>query len=383
MEGAPVSPARGSLSGVMHVYAGNLGGGIESMLATMARSPAFAGQTYVLFHRGRLFAELERAGGDVVFAGPFRTSRPWQVLGFRRQLRAALASRSIHTVITHMAIPHALAAPVVGTRLLAYFAHERHRGSHWSERWGKRARTPDAVLTGSECVARTTHTMFPTVPADVVYYAAELGRPGSAAERAEVRAELHADAEEPVIISAARLVPYKGAHVLIEALGELAARMRFKVWFCGGPQTPFEERYLAELRARVKALGLVDRVLFLGQRGDVGRLLRAADVLCQANVEEEPFGIVFAEALGAGVPVVTSAFGGALEIVTPELGELVPPADPKALASGLERCLRDRAKAEFVREHGPAHANRLCSPAHVARRFEQALTRARVRRGHA
>ena len=383
MEGTPGSRGSGPFAGVLHIYAGNLSGGIESMLTTMARSPAFAGQTYALFHQGRLFADLEAAGADVVFVGPFRASRPWQAIGLRRRLRAVLGERDIHTVITHMAIPHALAASVVGERLLVYFAHERHRGTHWSERWGKLARTPDAIFTGSETVARTTSTMFPNLTPDVVYYAAELGRPADAQERAEVRAELGAQPGDRIVMSAGRFVPYKGAHVFVEALGELARRIDVTAWVCGSPQTPFEASYHAGLRARALALGVGERVKFLGQRGDVGRVMRAADVFCQANVEPEPFGIVFAEALAAGIPVVTSAFGGALEIVAPELGELVPPADPRALANALERCLADRVKAEFVRAEGPRQANRLCSPEHVASRFQLALERARKRTGRA
>jgi len=55
------------------------------------------------------------------------------------------------------------------------------------------------------------------------------------------------------------------------------------------------------------------RVRFVGERLDVARILAAADIFCQPNIEAEPFGIVFIEALYAGLPVVASASGGALE----------------------------------------------------------------------
>ena len=71
----------------------------------------------------------------------------------------------------------------------------------------------------------------------------------------------------------------------------------------------------AELKAIADRGGVADRVRFLGQRSDVPRLMAAADVFCQPNAGPEPFGVVFVEALYAGLPVVTSAFGGAVEVV--------------------------------------------------------------------
>ena len=61
---------------------------------------------------------------------------------------------------------------------------------------------------------------------------------------------------------------------------------------------------------------------------DVPRLLAAADIHCQPNISPEPFGIAFIEALAAGLPVVTSAIGGAIEIVDDTCGRLVPASDP-------------------------------------------------------
>ncbi len=82
------------------------------------------------------------------------------------------------------------------------------------------------------------------------------------------------------------------------------------------------------------------------------RLLAAADIHCQPNTGPEPFGITFIEALYAGLPVVTTSIGGALEIVDGSCGMLVEPNDPAALAGALRRLIEDRELradvAEFV-----------------------------------
>jgi len=363
-------------AGVMHVVAGNRYGGIESYLATMARHPLFAGQSYALFSKGRLHDELREAGADVTEIGPYRTRYPWQAVALRRKLRAALDDRNVHTVVTHMSIPHALAAPVVGARRLVYFAHEGHTGRHWSERWARASRRPDVVLVNSAFSAERVSTVFAGIEPAVVYYPVEVDTAERAGERDAVRDELTTARDQRVILTTARFVPYKGHAVLIEALGRIRHRTDWTAWIAGGAQVAEEAQYAAEVRARATVLGLDDRIRWLGERRDVPRLLRGADLHCQPNIAAEHFGICFVEALFAGLPVVTTAVGGALEILTPELGELVPAGDPAALAAALERTLADPEKMRSARTLGPARARELCAPEVFASRVQQALLHA-------
>ena len=116
-------------------------------------------------------------------------------------------------------------------------------------------------------------------------------------------------------------------------------------------------------------LVLSDRVCFLGQRRDVPRLLAAADIHCQPNTGPEPFGIAFIEALYAGLPVVTTALGGALEIVDQTCGILVPPGDEAALADAIVGLIHDSGRRQQLGAHGPARADALCNPARSMQRL--------------
>jgi glycosyltransferase involved in cell wall biosynthesis len=105
----------------------------------------------------------------------------------------------------------------------------------------------------------------------------------------------------------------------------------------------------------------------------VPRLLAAADIHCQPNTGPEPFGIAFVEALYAGVPVVTTALGGALEIVSDSCGVLVPPDDPGELAAALAGLIREPHRRCRLGAGGPARAAALCDPAVQLTRFGQHL----------
>ena len=126
---------------------------------------------------------------------------------------------------------------------------------------------------------------------------------------------------------------------------------------------------MQSLRDSAERLGIADRVRFLGHRSDVPVLLNLSDIFCQPNLAPEPFGVSMVEAMAAGLPVVTSAAGGALEIVNESCGVLVPVGDAKALAAALERLIQDSAERERLGRAGPIRASELCDPATQTRRF--------------
>jgi glycosyltransferase involved in cell wall biosynthesis len=94
----------------------------------------------------------------------------------------------------------------------------------------------------------------------------------------------------------------------------------------------------------------------------VPRLLAAADIHCQPNTGPEPFGITFVEALQAGLPVVTTAQGGALEILDDSCGILTPPGDAESLATSLRELIERPDLRSQLGRAGPARASALCDP---------------------
>ena len=152
-------------------------------------------------------------------------------------------------------------------------------------------------------------------------------------------------------------------------------------WIVGGVQRAKEARYLQSLKNLAADLQISDRIRFVGQRSDVPRLLAAADVFCQPNSGPEPFGIVFVEALYAGLPVVATAIGGAQEIVSSSCGRLVQSADAGALRDGLAELISFSGVRQRLGSQGPARARELCDPKQQLLRMQSVLSNLGVSTG--
>jgi glycosyltransferase involved in cell wall biosynthesis len=163
-----------------------------------------------------------------------------------------------------------------------------------------------------------------------------------------------------VVLTPARLHPQKG-HVYLLAAAAQVPEATF-VLAGDGPLR-------LELEAQASALGIAERCVFLGERSDVPDLLAAADLLVLPSLFEGlPLSVL--EAMAAERPVVATAIGGTDEAVVHEQsGLLVPPRDPVALASAIQRLRTD-----------PGLARRLASAGRgrVEREFSSEITAGRV-----
>lgn len=193
-------------------------------------------------------------------------------------------------------------------------------------------------------------------PVVIVPNGVEVGRPPSPAAAVRVKAALGLAADTPIVGVIARIEPEKGHPTLLEAWPRvLAALPEARLLVVGeGSQQP----RLEAVAERLGLLGPSPRVVFAGRRDDVSDVIAALDVAVLPSYREAQ-GISLLEAMALARPIVASAVGGIPEFVTDgETGLLVPPRDPRALATALLRVLRDQALAarlggaarELVRE---------------------------------
>lgn len=362
---------------VLHINSGNLYGGVESILTTLARLRDLCPDMdphYAICHEGRLSEELRQAGVPVYNLGKVRISRPWTVWRARRRLHEVLDREGFELVICHMPWSLAVFGPTVNAagKRLAFWAHAYHQGTGWLERLARRAR-PDVAIANSRYTEGGLENLFPGTPRAVIYPPVAMTTHGHHESRASLRAQLGIGQNTVVVIQVSRMESWKGHRLLLEALSRLGKARDWACWMVGGPQKPDEQLYFEGLQKVCEELGLTERVRFLGQRADVDALLSAADIFCQPNLQPEPFGIVFIEALWSGKPVVATAIGGALEIVDDFCGILSQPGDSEALAHILGQLIDSPELRTKLGRAGAARAEQISGPAKQMKLLEELI----------
>jgi glycosyltransferase involved in cell wall biosynthesis len=175
-----------------------------------------------------------------------------------------------------------------------------------------------------------------------------------AAQAASVRRSLDLSDEQFVVGHFSRLSPWKGQHLLIEALPHCPDQV---VALLVGDALFGEDDYVQQLHQQVQRLNLGHRVRFLGFRADVPQLMAACDLVAHTSTAPEPFGRVIVEAMLCGRPVIAAQAGGAVELIGPgRTGWLCPPGSSAKLAELITHCVNQPERAKAVAANGQQYA---------------------------
>ena len=173
--------------------------------------------------------------------------------------------------------------------------------------------------------------------------------PASPETRAEIRHLLAIVGPGPMVVAAGNLIDIKNPFVSLEAFARVHERHpdATLVFVGEGPLRDSLETEASARRLPVRFIGHLSRML--------PRVLASADVVFHPS-RTEGFGLIVAEAMAAGAPVVAGATGGIRELITEgATGRLVDPQDAAALANAALDLLADpeaaRAMGAAAREH--------------------------------
>ncbi len=232
------------------------------------------------------------------------------------------------------------------------------------------ARRCAVAVTNSRSVADDLRIACPQIPRTVPIYngidLATFNPEGAAAELDEIAGMT--PRKDPVVRVGllATMAQWKGHEIFLRALAMLPRELPVRGYVIGGSlySTLGSQADLAQLRQLADTLSLNGNVGFTGFVNHPAAAIRALDIVVHASTSPEPFGRVIAEAMACGKPVIMTAAGGALEIVTSGQDAIaIAPGDAAALAGAI----RQLACAAPLRAQLGAAARRTAE-----RRFDRA-----------
>ena len=123
------------------------------------------------------------------------------------------------------------------------------------------------------------------------------------------------DNDKIVFTSVSRIIPYKGHSLLIRIFEMLCKKNKNIYLQIAGDTLPEYQKYLSDIKLKVKEKGLESKISFLGFQNDVLPLLNNSDFFIHLPISPDPFPTVVIEAINTKTPVITNHLGGAIEIL--------------------------------------------------------------------
>ncbi len=196
--------------------------------------------------------------------------------------------------------------------------------------------------------------------------------PKPAAKIEQLRLELGLRPDEQLLLCAGRFVSCKGHRDLLDALARLPTELggrRWRLLMLGdGP-------LMLTLQQQATALGIAQRILWLGWRPNPAPYLQLCDLVVFPSLEIETLGNVILEAWAWRRPLVTTAFRGAREIARHgEDAWCVPCEDALALADGIRQLLQEPGLASALAERGAQRVEQTFSRDAIMQRYLELYT---------
>jgi len=189
-------------------------------------------------------------------------------------------------------------------------------------------------------------------------------------DRSAVRREFGISPDAPLLAIISRILPWKGQELLLNALVKVKDQVPgVKLLIVGEGDSstmPMGRNYMVVLKEMVRELKLSEQVIFTGHRSDVQEILAACDLYTMPTFEE-PFGVVFLEAMAMKKPIIALNSGGAPEAIEHgKAGLLSPPGDISQLAENILGLINNPALREQMGEYGRARVEQYFNPCRMA-----------------
>ena len=340
-------------------------GGAQKLLVTFGHEAARRGiQTSIVClsapENSQVEQELRALGVPVAFFPAQHLLDPgrlWRVAHHLRQTRPdVVQTHLLYANIVGGLTGFAVGRPVLATLHTAGPDIASSRGRDWLDaqvmQWLDRAVIAVGYKTAELHQPRVGKKAIHVIPNGV-----NIPAPLAPSERAALRREILGDEAKTMIIAVGRFSAVKAYGDLVRAFALLHPRCPQTVLVLVGDGIE-----KADTEALARTLGLAQAVRFLGNRGDVPRLMAASDLFVSSSVAEG-MPLVVVEAMMAGLTIVATAVGDLPFMLADARGVVVPPSRPEQLAEALAGLLTDPAGWQTMGKRAQAYAQQNYSSA--------------------
>lgn len=325
-------------------------GGVERTTLDISRAVVAAGgRSLVASAGGRLEAELEAGGGELIRL-PVDSKSPLTMMCNARRLAQLCRDRGVDLIHVRSRAPAFSvwqAARQAGLPWVATY-HGIYNARSPLKRWYNAVMTRgDAVIANSEFTRQHVIAAHGLAPERVVAIArgTDLERfSPDAVSRERVEALLNAwglaGDPRPRALLAARLTRWKGQLLIVEALKRLADQGLNDLVVVMAGDDQGRRAYSDEIAAAVAEAGLEDRVRLVGHCADMPAAYLACDLALAPSLEPEAFGRTAVEPQAMARPVIAADHGAAREtVVHGQTGLRATPGEAQVWAEALARML--------------------------------------------
>ena len=339
---------------VLHTFANNSQVPYLTWFAERAAREGNIQYTFLIMHSERplMIEEMSRLGFKCIWV-PFDTNRrKWGMISALPKLwwHMRMAKPDIvHCNLFDDSLPGLIAAWLARVRVrvitrqdTAFHWYHAPRWV-WLDRWNTRLAT-DVIAISTECRKFLLEKeKTPSSKITLVHNGIPPERFTRQIDEVKIslRKRFELEGRSPIIGTVARFIEWKGYRHVVDAAKRIVERHpRAMFLFCGsGGQED-------QVRQWVAGAGLQEHVVFTGriEREQMPSFYGLLDVYLHA-ADLEPFGLVYAEAMMNGVPVVSTPTGAALDAITDGVNGILTERDGTSLANGVERLLSGNPSA--------------------------------------
>jgi glycosyltransferase involved in cell wall biosynthesis len=233
------------------------------------------------------------------------------------------------------------------------------------------------IIADAESIARQFRLRVSRERLTVIWNGVDTNEFSPRVDGTAVRSEWGDATNQMLIGCIARLTPWKGQHVLLDAFARVAEKFpNARLVFVGSPMFDSDD-YMLQLRAQTETQNLASRVVFAGFRKDLPHVLAALDIVAHPALEKDSTPLAVVSALASGKAIVCAAVDGTAELFAEgENGLLFPPGDVDALTAQLTRVLSDGDLRKQLGQNARAFAERELSVEQFTRKCEAIFERA-------